>query len=260
MILLNKMRSGVVPTRHNDLNRVSIYQADLSCIPEQWLEGLYQSLSIEERARANSFVKKEDRIGYMITYGLLRLILSHHCQLQPKEIQIHRSAWGKPYITNNHIHFNLSHTKGLLAIAIAHHEVGIDIEYVDVKFAFQEVMELVLTKAEQWALARTPIDKQREKFFDYWTAKEAVLKLMGTGFMRDPKSLQIIDGQVHFSNMDTQARIVLTPLRLMKRHFAGYIAYTYRKSPVPIVYEVIHDLETPKKVGYISGVVTSLGA
>jgi 4'-phosphopantetheinyl transferase len=254
------MKIEVAPTRHDDLNKVSVYQAELARIPAQWLESFYHSLSTEERSRANRFVKREDRVGHVITYGLLRLILSHHCQLQPKEIQIHRSAWGRPYITKRDIHFNLSHTKKLLVIAIAHHEIGIDIEYVDTKFALQEVIELVLTKAEQCALAHTPIDKQQEKFFEYWTAKEAVLKLMGTGFRRDPKTFQIIDGQVHLSGMDNQVRIVLTPLRLTKRHFTGYVAYTHRGSQVPIVYKVIHDSGTLEKVGCISEFVTSLGA
>jgi|688.fasta_scaffold82070_3 phosphopantetheine--protein transferase-like protein len=254
------MKSDVAPARHDDLNRVSVYQAEPPRIPGQWLEGFYQSLSIAERSRANRFAKREDRVNHVITYGLLRLILSHHCQLHPKEIQIHRSALGKPYVTNKDIHFNLSHTKGLLVIAIAPYEVGIDIEYVDVKFAFQQVVKLVLTKAEQCVLARTPMDKQQEKFFEYWTAKEAVLKLMGTGFKRDPKTLQIIDGQVYLSDMDTQVRIVLTPLRLMKRHFTGYVAYRHRESRVPIVYEVIHDLDTPKGARCISGFATSLRA
>lgn len=258
--ILFKIKHDVVPTRREDINKISVYQADLSCIPAQWLAGFYQSLSIEERARECRFFKKEDRVNYVVTYGLLRLILSHHCQLPPKEVQMHRSDLGKPYITDTNIHFNLSHTKSLLVIAIAYHEVGIDIEYVDTKFEFQQVVKLVLTQAEQCVLARTPTDKQPRKFFEYWTAKEAVLKLLGTGFRRDPTTLQIIDRQVHLSSMDTQVHIALTPLRLMKRHFTGYVAYTKRESRVPIVYEVIHDLETPKKVECVSGFATSLGA
>lgn len=243
------MRNDVVPTRREDINKISAYQADLSCIPAQWLAGFYQSLSIEERARESRFFKKKDRINHVVTYGLLRLILSHHCQLPPKAIRIHRSDLGKPYITNKNIHFNLSHAKELLVIAIAHHEIGIDIEYVDTKFEFEQVAKLVLTQAEQCVLARTPMNEQQEKFFEYWTAKEAVLKLMGTGFRRDPTTLQIIDGRVHFSGTDAQARVILTPLTLMQHHFIGYVACTHRASQTKIVYQVVHDLDTPKRLG-----------
>jgi phosphopantetheine--protein transferase-like protein len=257
--ILFKIKHDVVPTRREDINKISVYQADLSCIPAQWLAGFYQSLSIEERARECRFFKKEDRVNYVITYGILRLILSHHCQLPPKEIQIHRSDFGKPYVTNKNIHFNLSHAKALLVIAIAHHEVGIDVEYVDAKFEFQQVVKLVLTQAEQRVLAHAPMDKQQEKFFEYWTAKEAVLKLLGTGFRRDPTTLQITDGRVHFSGTDAQAPISLTPLTLMKHHFTGYVACTHRASKTQVVYQVVHDLATPKKVGCISGFAASLG-
>jgi hypothetical protein len=111
--MLLKMSNGATSTKQNHLNRISVCQADPSRVSGKWFESFYQSLSIAERARAHRFVKQKDRVSHVITYGLLRLILGYHCQLQPKEIQIHRSALGKPYVTDDK-HFNLSHTKLLL--------------------------------------------------------------------------------------------------------------------------------------------------
>ena len=231
-IVLLKMRNNVAPTRRGGLSGVSVYQADPSCIPEQWLAGFYQSLSIAERAKAHRFVKKKDRVSHVITYGLLRLILSHHCLLLPEEIQIHRSSLGKPYVAGDMPHFNLSHTKNLLVIAVAEDEVGVDVEYVDPAFSFQQVAELVLCKAEQQTLACTPPHRQHAKFFEYWTAKEALLKLLGAGLRGDPTTLHMVHNEAGGLRSARFPTIRLVPLQVKDSNFVGHVAYAHQNPSV----------------------------
>lgn len=107
------------PATSNRKERVSIYQLDLSSIHKGRRESCYQWLCTAEKSRAQRFVKKQDQDNFVLTYGLLKLVLSHHGHLVPKEIEIHRNKYGKPYIDNPDLYFNLSHAKNLLAIAIA---------------------------------------------------------------------------------------------------------------------------------------------
>lgn len=93
-------------------------------------------LSAAERSRARGFIQEEDGGNFIITYGMLRVILRRHCQLLPQEIHIRRNNFGKPYVNIEHLHFNLAHTKNLLAIAVANHPVGIDVEYPDPNLSF----------------------------------------------------------------------------------------------------------------------------
>jgi 4'-phosphopantetheinyl transferase len=230
----------MAPHQQNHLNRISVYQADPSRIPEQWLDGFYRSLSIAERSKAHRFVNKKDRVSHVITYGLLRLILSHHCHLAPEEIQIHRSSLGKPYVAGNMPHFNLSHTKNLLVIAVAGDEVGVDVEYVNPAFLFQHVAEFVLCKAEQQTLACIPPHQQQAKFFEYWTAKEALLKLLGTGLRRDPTTLHMAHNEAGGIRSARFPTIRLVPLQIIDGDFVGHVAYGHQNPS--IVYQAIPTL------------------
>ena len=72
-------------------------------------------------------------------------------------------------------HWSLSHTTDYVAAVVAPYRIGIDIE----KFRpFTEEMKALVGDEHEWRLAPVIDDTL---FCRYWTAKEAVLKLVGTG-------------------------------------------------------------------------------
>lgn len=84
---------------------------------------------------------------------------------------------GKPMIAGHpEIQFNLSHTKGLLACAVSHRPVGIDVEWI------RPVLPSVfrkLTKREQDYILS--FGNREEAFMRVWTMKEACMKMTGQG-------------------------------------------------------------------------------
>lgn len=94
---------------------------------------------------------------------------------------------GKPR-TRSGACFNLSHSGDYAAIALGDNEVGVDIE------AVRLVNPLRLGKAvfceNELALLRCARDRLG-CFYDLWTKKEALLKCMGKGFYRSPKSVDV---------------------------------------------------------------------
>lgn len=89
---------------------------------------------------------------------------------------------GKPFLkTHPFVHFNISHCKRGIAVAINSAPIGIDIE------AFRKVDESLIRKTmndsevESIMASSSPIDV----FIAYWTKKEAVLKLRGTSISTD---------------------------------------------------------------------------
>ena len=114
--------------------------------------------------------KKEKRL---FAHTLLNNILE---QKIGKNFEIIRPKNSKPYIKGNPVYFNLSHSKDLLAIGIAHFELGIDIEY--------------MKKRDFATLSKHHFDiKIHDKvtFYKHWTEFEAGIKLHGLSIFNHKK-------------------------------------------------------------------------
>lgn len=91
------------------------------------------------------------------------------------------SREGKPFLPDvKDLHFNLSHSGGELAVAFSRNEVGFDIESKARRASYGAIARRFFNAAEARAVEEAG-DQGREVFFRLWTAKEAVLKLEGTG-------------------------------------------------------------------------------
>src|SRR6266403_68368 len=90
-------------------------------------------LTPEERARHGRFAFEKDRRQYLLGKVLVRRVLSRYLPLPPEAWRFSVSSHGKPILANSpsaHMpRFNLAHTEGLVACAVARDfEVGIDVE------------------------------------------------------------------------------------------------------------------------------------
>lgn len=92
----------------------------------------------------------------------LRLVLKKNGLDEP----ILRSPNGKPYLASGALHFSVTHTDGLLAVAVSKQEVGID-------------AERPTTRRIDALKSRLAPEEQDEDFYELWTAKEAYVKHLG---------------------------------------------------------------------------------
>ena len=89
---------------------------------------------------------------------------------------------GKPALEGGEIEFNVSHSGGLVALAVARgRAVGVDIERITETPPRARIAEHFFAPAEVAALRALPADEQTEAFFRCWTRKEAYLKARGDG-------------------------------------------------------------------------------
>lgn len=95
--------------------------------------------------------------------------------------------FGKPYLTNAPYYLSISHTKTLLAVAVSHTEIGLDVE--EITRPIPKAIQNRLTKQEQ-----------NEDFFAVWTAKEAYIKYLGETLARRYAALEYYENTLYCDN------------------------------------------------------------
>jgi 4'-phosphopantetheinyl transferase len=144
-------------------------------------------LSSEERERAARFRFPEHAHTFRVSHALVRSCLSHYCpQVAPAAWRFVENEHGRPDVAPSvgapPIVFNLSHTEGLAACAVAlDAPIGVDVEWVDRRSATTEIADRFFAAAEVEQLRATAAPAQKSRFFDFWTLKESYIKARGKG-------------------------------------------------------------------------------
>lgn len=147
------------------------------------LDRWFGLLAVSEQVRAMQFRNRGDRVAYVAAHALLRRMLSDALGGDPRAWAFEIGSFGKPALAAPHLrlrpHFNISHTRGLVACAIASVPVGVDVEAskVEVSLAVAEHF----ASSERAMLAKAAGDERQAMFFRLWTLKEAYLKATGEG-------------------------------------------------------------------------------
>jgi 4'-phosphopantetheinyl transferase len=158
---------------------VHVWRCDEYAIAAR-LSALEQTLSLDERARAESFRFERERKRFVSCRGILRELLGNYLDLSPKSLTFTYSQNGKPQIEGHRLHFNLSHTQGVCLIAIALDQpVGTDVERIDRILDFKLIAQRFLPAEDSEAVNSSGDELLARTFYECWTRHEARLKLEG---------------------------------------------------------------------------------
>lgn len=127
------------------------------------------------------------------------------------DLEMDCNEHGKPYLTHHpHVHFNISHCKNGIAVVVDFSPVGIDIESFR-KDNLSLVRKTMNPAEAEWIhTSSNPV----EAFTQFWTKKEAVVKMRGTGIIDDLH--HILDGEGY--RLETHLN--------REKHYAWSVAYT----------------------------------
>ncbi|MBL8912625.1 MAG: 4'-phosphopantetheinyl transferase superfamily protein [Archangium sp.] len=139
----------------------------------EWLE----KLSGEEQTRAARFKFEADRAAFIATHGLLRAALLE----RGVEPQFAFGPHGKPRLVSGAVHFNVSHCRELIAVAISDREVGVDVEPIAARHLTDDVAKRVFGPRELEDLFALEGEARLERFFTRWVLKESWVKATGIG-------------------------------------------------------------------------------
>lgn len=118
------------------------------------------------------------------------------------DFRILKTEKGKPYIENENIFFNITHSGNLKAVAIGQSKVGIDAEFLrkpNLKVAKR------FTKPEQDYILENDSDN---RFFEIWTKKEAYLKYKGVGLSYGLDKFNVLEMPSMFKTFEMDGYII----------------------------------------------------
>ena len=143
-------------------------------------------LSPAECDKQRRFVFEDKRREYLLTRTFVRTVLSRYARVDRRNWRFAANRHGRPFITNPMIgtplEFNISTTQGFIVCLVAAiPQVGIDAEFKSRPTRYLEIADRFFSPSEAAALKLLPIAAQRDRFYAYWTLKEAYLKARGGG-------------------------------------------------------------------------------
>jgi 4'-phosphopantetheinyl transferase len=144
-------------------------------------------LASAERARRDRLIFDRDRRDFTAAHALLRTSLSRYGMCRPSEWQFETDYYGKPSLVPaqaraTSLAFNLSHTQGLVACALAREtKVGIDVETCDRLGNALQVAHQYFTSSECNLLSGRAKKDAQARFIELWTLKESYIKAVGVG-------------------------------------------------------------------------------
>jgi len=187
--------------------KIILFRTDSSRIQDFDFESLLTQL---EKARANKFVFAGDKIRYVQSTALRRMILSQYLNLEPDKLGICIGELGRPYIdaTDSRIDFNVSHSSDYHLLGISENgPIGVDIERLRPICDWQQIAARCLTAEELEEFSDSAVQHRKslrdEKFWYYWTAKEAILKAAGIGLRCEPNTLNLKVITIRYHNQLT---------------------------------------------------------
>lgn len=154
-------------------------------LDEQWVKSHIKTLPRQRREKISAIKHLQGQREGIVAYELLQRLISE-CfginELPDFEYNEH----GKPSLAGlPDIHFNISHCKEAVVVAVGNEPVGVDIES---RGRYKEsLVSHVMNDDEQQQIASS---KQKDQTFtELWTMKEAILKYTGEGITTDLKTV-----------------------------------------------------------------------
>jgi len=164
---------------------VQVWLASLSLSPLE-IDVLRRCLSLDELQRATRYRSVGLQNNFIVTHGLLRVILGRYINKPPEQLHFDYGLHGKPILVQDseqeRIQFNLSHSRDYVLYGFAlEKQVGVDLEYI---CPFAEVGQLanqLFNLIERDVFFALPLEQRTEMFFRHWSRTEAFLKAKGCG-------------------------------------------------------------------------------
>ena len=180
---------------HARLGELAVFHVDLS--PSDGTEAAaLEWLDEPEIQRSHRYLVELPRRQFTLCRAALRALLVQRLDCPNRALRFGEGRRGKPFALvgnqRSRVSFNVSHSgdHGMIAIAPGG-RLGVDIEVRSVRKTIDQLIETLLTGVEKSQLLDMDSDRRIGRFYDLWTAKEALVKANGLGHAIDVAKLDL---------------------------------------------------------------------
>lgn len=239
----------IMPQLSANPQRIDLWLASLADQAGHDLQQAYwQLLNEAECYRAERFLREPDRQCFLLTRALVRTVLSRYTGVAAQALNFRQNDHGKPSlqwaadtVADTELSFNLSHCDDMIVLAVSHgRALGVDVENMVLKPAPINIAKRYFAAEECTNVNMLQGSQQDERFFAYWTLKEAYVKACGMGLSIPLDQfgfrLDAEQGVEMWLNPETQDRVAhwdYWQLRLASKYCLAICAEHLQGQPLP---------------------------
>ena len=189
-------------------------------------------LSKDEINNLNLIKNEQAQVKYIQSRFIVRSILAKELDVKPQNVII-KLQNNKPI--NDQIYFNLSHSNNLIWLALSKsHDLGIDVECKTRNISPRILNAHFLHQEEKNFIN----NKNKADFFKFWTRKEAIGKLIGSGLTKEILSINTVDWKINAPQQNSsQHKFIYLNTKTVDNHIITLASFSdILNNDIPIKY------------------------
>ena len=161
----------------------------VSEIPDETYKSCFYCMNTDRQEKVKRYKNELQKKCTLAGEWLVRESMAEITGKKPDYFVILADERGKLFCNNEpQIHFNISHSENLVAVAVCNSPVGIDIETIR-KVSLKLAKRVCTPKELEYVFDKIPDEEDYlsenptyiKRFLEIWTIKEAYFKCIGTG-------------------------------------------------------------------------------
>lgn len=162
-----------------------IIYIDTSNIELETISQYANIMPLDRQIEYSKMAKEEDKINCILAFLILK---KYYKDSKKNDLNFLYTSKGKPYLKDNPIFFNISHSKNIVAVGINEKfNIGIDVEKIgDVD---KDIINILYSDIEKEKYKESLLDKKT--YYKTWVMKESYSKMLGLGLYFDFNSISL---------------------------------------------------------------------
>ncbi|MFT5084578.1 MAG: 4'-phosphopantetheinyl transferase [Lentisphaeria bacterium] len=167
------------------------------------LDAALPLLDGDERQRFQKFKVKHPKNCFLQARRMAKTLLAHKLGCSPAEVRFDYNEHGKPFLKTQSYaaaaekplnwHFNISHSKSMVVVALSQQIVGVDVEDVDrCRSMCDKAEEFLNTHVKTMIDSCSDVESQAAAFATHWSCMESYVKLYGSAIFNEIRRIEAV--------------------------------------------------------------------